>query len=187
MQWIFDPWPWYVGGPVLSLVVLSLTFLGKRFGVSSSFVTTCSILGAGKKWSYFAADWKKSAWNLLFLLGAVIGGFVATRYLGADVGIDISDETVKSLAELGIKHDKSYLPLSLFSIESLGEVKTWIILVLGGLLSGFGVRWAGGCTSGHAISGLANLQWPSLLAVIGFFAGGLVMTHFLLPFIFGAN
>lgn len=187
MQWVFEPWPWYIGGPVLSLVVLSLTFLGKRFGVSSSFVTTCSILGAGKKWSYFSADWKKSAWNLLFLLGAVIGGYIASKYLGADSGINISEATIQSLHELGVNHDASYLPQSLFSIESLAHPKTWIILVLGGLLSGFGVRWAGGCTSGHAISGLANLQWPSLLAVIGFFAGGLVMTHFLLPFILGAN
>lgn len=49
---------------------------------------------------------------------------------------------------------------------------------------GFGARWAGGCTSGHAISGLSNLQLPSLVAVLGFFAGGLLMTHLLFPLLF---
>jgi len=55
------------------------------------------------------------------------------------------------------------------------------MLVGGGILIGFGTRWAGGCTSGHAISGLSNLQLPSLIAVIGFFIGGIIMTYFLLP------
>jgi uncharacterized membrane protein YedE/YeeE len=48
---------------------------------------------------------------------------------------------------------------------------------------GFGARYANGCTSGHAISGLANLQLSSLLAVIGFFTGGLISVHFLLGWI----
>ena len=55
----------------------------------------------------------------------------------------------------------------------------------GGFLVGFGARWAGGCTSGHAISGLADLQVPSLVAVVGFFVGGLAVTHLVLPLLLG--
>ena len=59
-----------------------------------------------------------------------------------------------------------------------------LILVVGGFLVGFGARYAGGCTSGHAISGLSNLQLPSLIAVIGFFIGGLTMTYLMFPYLF---
>jgi uncharacterized membrane protein YedE/YeeE len=57
-------------------------------------------------------------------------------------------------------------------------------MVIGGFLVGFGTRYAGGCTSGHAISGLSNLQFASLIATIGFFAGGLIATHLLYPLLF---
>jgi uncharacterized membrane protein YedE/YeeE len=53
------------------------------------------------------------------------------------------------------------------------------LLLVGGVLIGFGTRYAGGCTSGH-VSGLSNLQIPSLKAVIGFF-GGLIMSYFYSP------
>ena len=64
------------------------------------------------------------------------------------------------------------------------DPKILAILFFGGLLVGFGARYAGGCTSGHAISGLSDLQLPSLIAVVGFFIGGLIMTHLLFPLIF---
>jgi uncharacterized membrane protein YedE/YeeE len=77
----------------------------------------------------------------------------------------------------------SYLPEELFSIQALMQPKVLLILSIGGFLVGFGARYAGGCTSGHAISGLSNLQLVSLYAVIGFFIGGLFMNHLLLPYI----
>jgi uncharacterized membrane protein YedE/YeeE len=75
-------------------------------------------------------------------------------------------------------------PQELYGAEGIQNPMTWVLLVLGGLLVGFGTRYAGGCTSGHAISGLSNLQLPSLIAVIGFFVGGLLMTHVFFPFLF---
>ena len=79
---------------------------------------------------------------------------------------------------------EQYLPAELFSLEQVFTLKGLLILVIGGFLVGFGSRYAGGCTSGHAISGLSNLQLPSLIAVIGFFIGGLIMSFFILPWLF---
>ncbi|MFN9800115.1 MAG: YeeE/YedE family protein, partial [Bacteroidota bacterium] len=72
----------------------------------------------------------------------------------------------------------------LYSWETVLTLRGFLILAVGGLMVGFGARYAGGCTSGHAISGLSDLQWPSLLAVMGFFLGGLVMTHVLFPVLY---
>jgi uncharacterized membrane protein YedE/YeeE len=72
----------------------------------------------------------------------------------------------------------------LFTWEAVFTLKGFLVLAIGGLLVGFGARYAGGCTSGHAISGLSDLQVPSLVAVIGFFAGGLIMTYIFFPMIF---
>ena len=89
------------------------------------------------------------------------------------------------MAELGFANaGQSYLPAEIFSEESIFSLKGFYILIVAGFMIGFGTRYAGGCTSGHAITGLSSLQFPSLLAVIGFFIGGLIMTWFLLPLIF---
>ena len=78
---------------------------------------------------------------------------------------------------------KAYMPEKLFGDTSWTDGKVLSILALGGFLVGFGARYAGGCTSGHAISGLSNLQLPSAIAVIGFFVGGIIMNHFLIQFL----
>ena len=101
----------------------------------------------------------------------------------------IAQATVEALQKIGVKTPETkaeglgFLPGELFNFASLATLKGLILMVGGGFLIGFGSRWAGGCTSGHGISGLANLQLPSLVAVIGFFIGGLLMTHLLLPLI----
>ncbi len=179
---IMGPWPWYVGGTIVALVMVALVFLGKSFGFSSNFRNICSMIGAGKSCSFFDFNWKSQQWNLLFLVGAVLGGFISAHYLSNDQIPAISDTTVSQLKEMGIKSaGTAYAPTEIFGDLS---VKNIILLAIGGLLIGFGTRYAGGCTSGHAISGLSDLQWPSLVAVIGFFIGGLIMVHVLFPFIF---
>jgi len=140
------------------------------------------MLGGGRSCDFFDFDWRKQTWNLLFLAGTVIGGFIAHQYLMPDATIAISEATVADLRELGIANPgEGIVPQDLFSFESLFSLKGLIMFVVGGFLVGFGTRYAGGCTSGHAISGLSDLQPASLVAVIGFFIGGLVMTHLLLP------
>lgn len=182
MNWIFEPWPWYVGGPIIAFVMIALIYLGKSFGFSSNFRTLCAAIGAGKSCSFFDFNWKSQQWNLLFLVGTIIGGYLAANFLSNNQIPEISAHTTAYLKSLGFESvGQSYSPTELFETFDLKNV---LILISGGLLIGFGTRYAGGCTSGHAISGLSALQLPSLIAVIGFFIGGLIMVHLLFPIIF---
>ncbi|WP_422361972.1 YeeE/YedE family protein [Reichenbachiella sp.] len=184
VEWIKQPWEWYVAGPMISLVMFLLLYFGKEFGVSGNLRTMCSIAGAGKVSEFFRFDWKGQLWNLAFVLGGLIGGFIAKEYLSDSTVVGISQETIAQLKSMGIeKPGSSYLPSTIFSWDALTTPKYAMMLVVGGILVGFGTRYAGGCTSGHAISGLSNLQFPSFIAVVGFFIGGLIMTHLILPHI----
>lgn len=178
-----QPWPWYVSGAAIAGIMVTLLYFGKSFGFSSNLRTICTLAGAGKRVSFFDFDWKTQKWNLLFLAGSVIGGLIAATLLKNDQPLQLSRATINDLQALGIHFDGQLEPGQLFSIHAL-SLKNVILMLGGGLLIGFGSRYAGGCTSGHAISGLSNLQLPSLVAVIGFFAGGLLMTHILFPLIF---
>lgn len=185
MNWIYEPWPWYVSGPMIAFIMFLLLMVGKNFGMSANLRTMCTICGAGSKADFFRFDWKSQKWNLIVILGAVIGGFIGSHFLTADMAVAINLDTISDLKELGFNSaGTSYLPTELFETESLLSLKTILVLAIGGLLVGFGARYAGGCTSGHAISGLSDLQLPSLIAVVGFFIGGLTMIHFLFPLLF---
>lgn len=187
MEYILQPWPWYVSGPLITLVMLLMFYFGKTFGMSSNLRTLCSIGGAGKYADFFKFDWKSQRWNLIVVLGAIIGGFVAVSFLSDGSTIQLSEATIQDLNKLGFNQaGESILPPELYSWDAVFSLKGISILIIAGFLVGFGTRYAGGCTSGHAISGLSNLQKPSLVAVIGFFIGGLIMTHFILPLIFTA-
>ncbi|MES3017184.1 MAG: YeeE/YedE thiosulfate transporter family protein [Bacteroidota bacterium] len=179
-----QPWPWYMAGITITLVMAALLYFGKSFGFSSNLRTICSIAGAGKRVDFFNYDWKAEKWNLLFLIGSIVGGFIAANWLNDGSEFVLSLKTVADLKEIGIRFDGQMNPEDIFGWNFISTGKGFLILLAGGILVGFGTRYAGGCSSGHAISGLSNLQLPSLIAVVGFFAGGLVMTHFLLPFIF---
>jgi uncharacterized membrane protein YedE/YeeE len=117
-------------------------------------------------------------------VGAIAGGYISSTLLENDQPLQLSQATIADLSKMRIHFDGGLNPEQLFGFAAMHSVKGILILLIGGLLIGFGSRYAGGCTSGHAISGLSNLQWPSLIAVIGFFTGGLIMTHLLFPFIF---
>ena len=178
-----QPWPWYISGIAIAAIMVVLLYFGKSFGFSSNLRTLCTIAGAGKKVSFFDFDWKTQKWNLLFLTGSILGGIVSATLLKSDAPLQLSTATIKDLSAIGVHFDGHLNPEQLYGLHEL-SVKNVLLLLTGGVLVGFGSRYAGGCTSGHAISGLSNLQLPSLIAVIGFFAGGLVMTHLLLPLIF---
>lgn len=184
INYISQPWSWYVSGIMISLVMFLLLWSGERFGVSSTLKTLCSIGGAGKKIPFFAGGWKHQVWNLVFVLGGVLGGYIAVEFLNSGAPLQLSEATIQDLSLLGIPFDGELAPMSIFSWENLFTIKGFFIMVAGGFLVGFGTRWADGCTSGHAISGLSNLQIPSLIAVIGFFIGGLIMTFLIFPLIF---
>lgn len=183
LEYIKQPWPWYISGPLIALVMYLLLKQGKDFGMSNNLRTMCTVLGAGKTSSFFRFDWKTQSWNLLVVLGTAIGGFIAHNFLSDGTASRINSKSVADLKELGIiDHLQGYLPESIFIFD--GSLFQFLLLSIGGVLIGFGTRYAGGCSSGHAISGLSNFQLPSLIAVIGFFLGGIIMVHFLFPLIF---
>ncbi|TXN37384.1 YeeE/YedE family protein [Flagellimonas hymeniacidonis] len=185
MDLVYNPWPWYVSGPLIAFIMIILILMGKRFGMSSNLRTLCTICGAGKQADFFKFDWKSQKWNLVVVLGTVIGGFIGANFLSPETAVAINPSTVSELHTLGfVSAGEAYLPTELFGVEVFSDIKTLALLIIGGILVGFGARYAGGCTSGHAISGLSNLQLPSLIAVIGFFIGGLFMVHVLFPLIF---
>lgn len=184
MEFVLKPWPWWFSGIIISAIMFLLIYFGKSFGFSSNLRTICAMSGAGKKNKFFDFDWKAQGWNMVFLLGAIIGGFISKQFLSDGAAVQLSEQTIKDLSELGFSAPASLQPAELFSIDSLMSLDGFLLLSLGGLFIGFGSRYAGGCTSGHAISGLSDLQVPSLITVIGFFIGGLLMTHIIFPIIF---
>ena len=185
MNFISQTWHWSISGFLIGLIMLLLIYFGKVFGMSSNFRSLCAMTGIGRKVTFFNWDWKAQRWNLAVVFGAMVGGFVAVHFLSSINNVTVSDATLNSLKQINIDAPAGkLLPDTLFSISVFTSVKSMFILLFGGFLVGFGSRYAGGCTSGHAIAGLSNFQLPSLKAVIGFFIGGLIMARFILPFLF---
>ncbi len=183
IEWISQPWPWYVAGPVIGLTVPVLLLIGnKTFGISSSLRHLCSICFPAKI-SYFNYDWKKEMWNLFFVAGIVFGGIIAAAFLVDSNPVQINPKLALELQQYGISNYNNLVPAEIFNWQSLLTIRGFIMMVMGGFLVGFGTRYAGGCTSGHSITGLSNLQLPSLIATICFMAGGFIMANLILPFI----
>jgi uncharacterized membrane protein YedE/YeeE len=182
MDVLHQNWPWYVSGPLLGLMVPILLLLGnKQFGVSANFRHLCAMV-APKSIPFFNYDWKSESWNLVLITGTVLGAYIANEYAYAN--IIVSEDTVVAMLNVGITHTGKLSPTEIFSFESLFTLRGFIFIVVGGFLVGFGTRYANGCTSGHAIMGLSMLNVNSLIAVIGFFVGGLLMSWLLLPYLF---
>ena len=179
-----QPWPWYVSGLAIAVILSILLFSGKTFGFSANLSNICSMMGLGKQVNYFNFNWKKQQWNLWFLVGSIIGGYIAAHYLQSHQPLSLSKETIQDLKKLNIPFDGNLEPGTIFNWGYLFTVRGMVLFLGGGFLIGFGTRYAGGCTSGHAITGLSALQLSSLIAVIGFFIGGLLTTFFLFPVFF---
>lgn len=146
-------WPWYAGGAAIGL--FGLVFVrstGRLLGVSTGFYDICqAALGHAEA---------KRSWRLPFLSGIVLGGLLARLSVGAwelTWGMDLFDQAVS--ASLAVK-----LP----------------VFAAGGVAVGLGARLAGGCTSGHAIVGVALLAPSSLIATGGFMAAGFAVANLLL-------
>jgi uncharacterized membrane protein YedE/YeeE len=180
-----EPWPWYVSGPLIGISIPFLLIVGnKMLGISSSLRHTCAAIYPSNI-SFLKYNWRSETWNMVFALGIFLGGFIGGQLLDNGKPVEISEKTKIKIEKLGIHSFDGLVPGDLFSWETVFSLKGLLILVLGGFMIGFGSRYAGGCTSGHAIMGLSSLQWPSLVAVIFFFIGGLLMTHFIAPLIYG--
>ena len=182
MDFIFSSWPWYVSGPLIGLMVPAMLYIGnKSFGLSSTLRSMCSMCVPLNVDLYRKNDWKNDIWNLVFLAGILIGGIVAGNFMTDGSPIVLGEATVERLSSMGITDLSSLLPQEVFNWDDVFTLRLFIIAIVGGFFVGFGARYAGGCTSGHAIMGLSLFQLASLIAVIGFFIGGLIMTYFMLP------
>jgi uncharacterized membrane protein YedE/YeeE len=182
---IFDvlrqPWPWYVAGPIIGLSVPLLLIAGnKLLGISGTLRQVCAMCFPGDI-PFLKYNWKDQMWNLFFAAGLLLGGFIGGVLLRSSSMPHISGATLKELASMGISYKQHFLPAEIFSWEHLFSWRSLLIVIGGGFLVGFGTRYAGGCTSGHGIAGLSTFQWPSLVAVVLFFASGILTANFLLP------
>lgn len=183
LEAIKAPWPWYIAGALIGLIVPALLLLGnKHFGISANLRHICAACLPANI-SFFKYDWKKEIWNFFFVGGIILGAIITTQWLSNPDPVSIHPELAKELATYQITGNTSLVPPELFSFESLFTLRGLIVMVLGGFLVGFGTRYAGGCTSGHSIMGLSNLQWPSLVATVMFMVGGFIMANLILPFI----
>jgi len=183
LEFIKEPWPWYVAGPLIGLIVPALLIMGnKSFGISANLRHICAACIPAKI-PFFHYDWKKELWNLFFVLGILVGGFIAASLLTDQTPIAVNPSLKKELAAYGITHFDSLVPIELFSWPQLFSVRGLTMMIGGGFFVGFGTRYAGGCTSGHAIMGIASLQWPSVIATCCFMLGGFLMTNLILPYI----
>lgn len=184
IDWISSPWPWYIAGPIIGLMVpLHLVLLNRTFGISSSFRHVCAAV-VPNRLDFLQYDWKSESWNLVFAGGILLGAFIAAQYLSSDEPIALSAAAVERMNRFGITDLSGQHPAQIFSWSLIGSWKTLLFVIFGGFLVGFGTRYAGGCTSGHAIMGLSHFQLPSFVAVLGFFTGGLIMSWILLPLLF---
>ncbi len=178
-----QPWPWYIAGPLIGLTVPALLILGnKSFGISSSLRHVCAMC-APSNLPFFQYDWKKEVWNLIFVLGIFVGGIIAVQLLANPNPVVVHPDLASELENYGITQFTALVPLDLMNWQNLFTLKGFVVMVVGGFLVGFGTRYAGGCTSGHAIMGLSNLQFPSLVATVSFMIGGLLIANFVLPFL----
>jgi uncharacterized membrane protein YedE/YeeE len=185
MDIILQAWPWYVAGPLIALAMYLMYYFGKKFGVSSNLETVCAMGGAGRFVDFFKLDWRKNKWNLVFVVGLIAGGFISDQWLTPDQTVSLNPKTVEELSDMGFANaGATYLPDEIYSIKTMLTFKGFFILLVAGILVGFGSRYAGGCTSGHGIVGLSSLSKESFIAVGGFFIGGLIMTWLILPYIF---
>ena len=183
LEFLRQPLPWYVAGPIIGLTVPILLIIGnKSFGISSSLRHICaSCMPANIP--FFKYNWRKEVWNLFFVFGIFLGGLLVHFFLDNPNDIVVNPNLKTYLAQFGITDYSNLVPTQLFSWDSLLTLRGFIMMVVGGFLVGFGTRYAGGCTSGHSIMGLSNLQWPSLVATICFMIGGFIMANLILPII----
>lgn len=177
------PWPWYVAGPLIGLMVPVLLIAGnKSFGISSSLRHICAACFPAKI-PFFRYDWKKESWNLFFVGGVLLGGLIAAMFLSNPADVQVDPRLVKELSAYGVTNYQGLVPVDLFNWSSVFTLRGSLLMILGGFLVGFGTRYAGGCTSGHSIMGLSTLQWPSMVATCCFMAGGFIMANLILPHI----
>ncbi|MEZ4910264.1 MAG: YeeE/YedE thiosulfate transporter family protein [Saprospiraceae bacterium] len=184
MESFLKPWPWYVAGPLIGLIIPTLLIIGnKNFGISSSLRHICASC-IPKNIDYFQYNWKKEIWVWMFIGGIFGGALIASTFFSNPDSIHINPKLALELEQYGVTDfSNPFLPTQIFSWESISTWRGFLFVVIGGILIGFGTRYADGCTSGHSIMGLSAMNWPSLVATVCFMAGGFLAANLIVPFI----
>jgi len=183
IEFLQQPWHWAPAGVIIGLMVPALLITGnKQFGISSSLRHICAACIPACI-PFFQYDWRQNAWSLFYVSGIILGGCIATCFLSDPDPVKVAPALAESLARDGITDYSNMIPVQIFNWHNLFSLKGLFFFIMGGFMVGFGTRYAGGCTSGHSISGLANLQLPSLIATIAFMAGGFISANLLIPFL----
>jgi uncharacterized protein len=152
------PWPWWVAGPAIGIFVTAFTAAtGNAVGVSGCYGSACARLVPAIP--FFRRSSFGESWRLPFLLGMPLGG-LAGALLAGPVGV---------VASMGL-FDAVF--------TSRMDVKL-AVLFAGGLMVGFGARWAGGCTSGHSIMGISQGRTASMVITVGFMTAGMLAANLL--------
>ncbi len=181
MQSISSPWPWYIAGPLIGLMVPLLLLLGnKPFESRRHYVISARHVFL-QKFRSFSTTGKRKAGIFFSLQVCCSGGIIAGTALASDEPVAVADKLKDELSTYGIHDYTNMVPVELFNFESLLSLKGFVLMVVGGFLVGFGTRYAGGCTSGHSIMGIPTLQWPSVIATICFTIGGFIVANLVLP------
>ena len=181
-DWLRSPWPWYVAGPLIGLMVPLMLFVGNRsFGISNNLRHLCAITQPRQvDVDFFKYNWKEHTWSLVFVIGTALGGFFAGVVFDNPNPVQLTGAALTMIQSWGFSPPSGDLvPPEIFS----PNVRNLTLLFASGVLVGFGTRYAAGCTSGHAITGLSTMQLASLYAVLGIFAGGLFSSWVLVPYL----
>jgi hypothetical protein len=167
------------------MVPLLLLSSNKHFGVSSSFRHVCAAAFPKLRISYLRYNWKDESWSLVMMAGVIAGAAVAVLLLDGNRMPGISDGAREMFRAWGLSDFSALQPGEIFAVSRLGDPRNLIMLLGGGFLVGFGTRYGGGCTSGHAVMGMSLLSLGSLVATVSFFLGGLIVSNLVVPTLFG--
>ena len=157
-------WSPYIAGGLSGLVIIvSVLWTGKFFGASTSFVRSAGMLGKVtgpervRHLEYFIRYLPQVDWQLMFVIGIFVGSLIASVWSGSFKWQGVPDMWAERFGT--------------------SPVKRGLAAFFGGIIAMFGARLAGGCPSGHGLSGMIQLAVSGLIAMIFFFVGGIIMTR----------
>ncbi len=166
MTWLKkQDWSPYVGGIIVGLLSWFAFLTVKPLGASTTFVRTAGMIEKlfapehVNNLPYFIAKVPKIDWQWMLVLGVLIGSYVS--------------------AKLSRRYQLRFIPPMWEEHFGPSRAKRWAVAFLGGIILMFGARMAGGCPTGHGVSGGLQLAVSGWVAVIFFFLGGIITVRIL--------
>lgn len=173
MEWLrLEQWsPYVVGAGIGILSWFAFLLSDKPLGCSTAFARSSGMIEKllrGKEAEqklYYQKFAPVIDWQWMLVLGLIIGAFISAKLSG--------------------QFQFSWIPSQWQAMVGDAPLIRWIVALTGGIIMGFGARWAGGCTSGHGISGTLQLAVSSWLAAMSFFVGGILTAMLIFRILLG--